>query len=921
MSTADNIISLFEIYSGLTYYNVEKKEDNSEYCLLRVNKFFIRKNAEEFIYIPKVSDIDRSLIKEIIEKFDPVIINIFNWELEIGYKKDANSFFSFLFNLTNTEFFLEDILESTKIKQNYYHRYFSIFSAPETPLFYNNNNALETLLEWSRLSVKVPLMILGNRGIGKTWLLKRYCNLQFQEHKKNAFQSPFPLYINLGNLSKDIQNIDVLSDMISKNFINQYKISLNDSGTILEALITNGNIILVLDGLDEMSYQYNKEILQRNIWQIFLLLRKSNGVILSSRTGLFSSYEEIYRYFAFYKFKTIKLEHKEHIQDLYKVKNDFCIFDIKPLKNTSISIEYLEDDEYKKYYEKGQDKYLKIHKKYNNLENTIQFEILSLVENIPGCKDALYVKLGSDKMNLHDIYLEIITDEIIKYNIQHHRAMGHIPILAENRSIPYGVNEKIELLSNLAWYLFDRKTKLFSRSELKAFIINKERWDYETVVEDLKIQTVITIENEKLKFISDGIHAFFVSLYINKLFVKTDGLKKISEGFRILGSYNFIGDNFGLKVLSFLYSFFQSDKKHFNKIFTEYLTNNKFYNESKLQYYRYLKENIDGSLDVSIPVNNKKLFWQESDFLNNEAIKQNIDMVLIPVGKANKAPFYISATEITNKQYKSFLFDNMVLKTVKDKYKINRKGISQIEFIDKKSKFKTSYYTSFLPKYWIRSCDKKGNPYADLINEYYLIDWINSETPYKGKEHHPVVWISWFAAAQYCNWLSINSNLEPYYLFELSENGKFKHVRINFNNEGFRMPSENEWEMVASENGLNKKYIWDKYYDENNNLTVDGLLLKERLERERDESYPVKSEDSNSLGIYGLMGNVREWVDEPKNLIITENDPQIFKGAAWLTDKIGLDFNISFKILTQNTNPDIGFRIVRNLSNRELLLI
>jgi len=913
MNISSNINSLFQIYSNLTYYRVELIENSNDFYLWLVEKGFIRDKLTEHILIPKNDTVDNSDLEESICKYDPIIIDVYSKRFNKGYKKDLYSFFNHLFQIQDVNYYLENILESKILKKNYQSRYLSVFSSPK-PLDFIDKTAVKTLLNWANKSSREPLLILGNRGIGKTWLLKRFCNIQLQEFRENPFATPFPLYINIGDLSRDIQNIDVLGDMISKTFLKSYGISINDSGTFLEALITNENVILVLDGLDEMSFQYNHEILQRNIWQIFLLLRKSNSIILSSRTGLFSSFEEIYKYFAFYKYKDIKPTNPEYIQELYKVYNDFSILELAPLKIRKEKIDNIELNEINKYYINGQKKFNRILDKYSKINFSIQYEILDLVAIIPGAKDILFILLGANKLSFYEIYYELLKTEIVGYNIQNHRAMKRIQLLKGNKYISYNVDEKIQILSTLAWYLYDRNIQYFSISELQAFFLNTKKWDYESVIEDLKLQTVITVDDDKLRFISDGVQAFFISYFIQYLISSPLESQDKINGLRIIGSYNFNINSIGKRVLNFIKEllisndiFKQNIIQHFNEHFNQ---------KSELsQTFKYFQSNLSSYIDVEIPKISNKPFWDLSDEANNFAKDQNIDLILIPKAKNNTNPFFFASTEITNFQFQYFLNYKK-----RPKYFGNgRLGIIDFEYFDKRSKLKRKCKTTFLPSLWTRE-SITSNPYKDLKNEYYLIDWNDNNTPQSIKKHHPVVWVSWFAAAQYCNWLSIISGFEPYYIFELNENKSFNSVRINVNNEGFRLPSEREWKIVASELGINKKYVWDKHMV-NGELSKQGIMLKDRLERERNESYPIKSEDPNSLGVYGMMGNVREWVDEYNNLVITEKEHQVFKGAAWLTNKLGLDFTKSFKILAQNTNPDIGFRIVRSISLKEKSLI
>ena len=181
----------------------------------------------------------------------------------------------------------------------------------------------------------------------------------------------------------------------------------------------------------------------------------------------------------------------------------------------------------------------------------------------------------------------------------------------------------------------------------------------------------------------------------------------------------------------------------------------------------------------------------------------------------------------------------------------------------------------------------------------------------KDKQDHPIVWISWFAAAKYCNWLSRKENLPLYYRFNI-EDREHPFVDVCKKSTGYRLPTEKEWIFAASEGNLSAESI------------KDGKSEKEieRIEKKYfqdsiSSTIYVKSENPNKYGVYGLMGNVREWVDNPKLEKITQYGEQLIKGMGWLLGEEGFEFKTTYTLIAQNNNVDVGFRIARNLTNSE----
>ena len=60
--------------------------------------------------------------------------------------------------------------------------------------FYN------TLLDWKKNSIKTPLMIVGARQIGKTYIINEFCKKEFKDY----------IYINLMEKQTRIRNFNKL---------------------------------------------------------------------------------------------------------------------------------------------------------------------------------------------------------------------------------------------------------------------------------------------------------------------------------------------------------------------------------------------------------------------------------------------------------------------------------------------------------------------------------------------------------------------------------------------------------------------------------------------------------------------------------------------------------------------------------------
>ncbi|MDE0644847.1 MAG: SUMF1/EgtB/PvdO family nonheme iron enzyme [Gammaproteobacteria bacterium] len=149
--------------------------------------------------------------------------------------------------------------------------------------------------------------------------------------------------------------------------------------------------------------------------------------------------------------------------------------------------------------------------------------------------------------------------------------------------------------------------------------------------------------------------------------------------------------------------------------------------------------------------------------------------------------------------------------------------------------------------------------------EYAKFDTNITVTP--ENENLPVTGIPWIEAIKFCNWLSQKEGLESVYTIKANN-----QVDIDTKADGFRLPTEAEWEAVAQFNFHKRevigKYTWgtiDKPPTGVGNLagfeTREALQLYiESYTDDHVELAPVGSYSANPNGIYDLEGNASEWV-------------------------------------------------------------
>lgn len=165
----------------------------------------------------------------------------------------------------------------------------------------------------------------------------------------------------------------------------------------------------------------------------------------------------------------------------------------------------------------------------------------------------------------------------------------------------------------------------------------------------------------------------------------------------------------------------------------------------------------------------------------------------------------------------------------------------------------------FLKGFYIDQFEVTHRRYKIYVDDTGAIpptNWKNN-TSQKGQDKHPVTWVSWFDAANFCQWA------------------------------GKQLPSEKQWERVAR-GTEGEIYPWGDTFD----IKFANLAhaTGKKLQLEPVGSYP---KGANSNGVHDLIGNVWEWVD---------NDYGPYKGNTYQSDY----YNAGHKVIRGHSASDIG---------------
>ena len=154
---------------------------------------------------------------------------------------------------------------------------------------------------------------------------------------------------------------------------------------------------------------------------------------------------------------------------------------------------------------------------------------------------------------------------------------------------------------------------------------------------------------------------------------------------------------------------------------------------------------------------------------------------------------------------------------------------------------------------------------------YYDLSWGAGKAP-----NHPVQSVSWYDVVKWCNAASERDGLTPCYIVTdagvsgVYRSGNRDDVVCNWTANGYRLPTEAEWEVAARGGLTGQRFPWGNtisqgranYYGMSYNYGYDqGPNGYNFLGTSGGSPYttPVGSFSPNGYGLYDMAGNVSQW--------------------------------------------------------------
>jgi formylglycine-generating enzyme required for sulfatase activity len=175
-------------------------------------------------------------------------------------------------------------------------------------------------------------------------------------------------------------------------------------------------------------------------------------------------------------------------------------------------------------------------------------------------------------------------------------------------------------------------------------------------------------------------------------------------------------------------------------------------------------------------------------------------------------------------------------------------------------------------------------------------------------DNYPMYYVNWYEAVDYCNRRSLKEGLTPVY------RGSGDDITYDWNANGYRLQTDAEWQFAAR--GGIKDYLTTTYSGSN---YADAVAWWGG--NSNRSSHPVGVKAPNSLGIYDMSGNVREWCWSWERMAEYWNEEKTIHYISGYRAVLGGGWADPLEHLTPlfliGLSPSIrymqlGFRLVRN---------
>ena len=201
----------------------------------------------------------------------------------------------------------------------------------------------------------------------------------------------------------------------------------------------------------------------------------------------------------------------------------------------------------------------------------------------------------------------------------------------------------------------------------------------------------------------------------------------------------------------------------------------------------------------------------------------------------------------------------------------------------------------------------------EITQQQYKAVMGNNPSEFKG-DNLPVEQVSWYDALNFCNALSQSEGLTPCYTINGTK------VTSDFEANGYRLPTEAEWEYAAKAGTKTDFYSGKLTYSGNSPIDPNLDKIAWYSANSSNATHPVGQKAPNAFALYDMSGNVWEWcwdryAEYPSKETKDYQGPEIgtyrvyrgggWRNLAWYCRSTNRDRNY-----LDDKNNSLGFRVV-----------
>ena len=159
----------------------------------------------------------------------------------------------------------------------------------------------------------------------------------------------------------------------------------------------------------------------------------------------------------------------------------------------------------------------------------------------------------------------------------------------------------------------------------------------------------------------------------------------------------------------------------------------------------------------------------------------------------------------------------------------------------------------------------------------------------------PAETVSWFDAISFCNALSEREGLMPAY----DVRAQAELVEWNAEADGFRLPTEAEWEHACRAGTTGARYG-----------ELDDIAWYRANSSGR--AHDVGGKQPNAWGLYDMLGNVWEWCWDTYDPEVY-GDYRVLRGGGWFDEHWSCRASVRRRSHPMYQIDDVGFRVARSV--------